>query len=408
MRNLKVYSVRSGRDDGWCLSKYQRSLALAAFLVGLLLAFNSSTIKAQDNSEQSSGTGCGDNYDPSVAVDYSKQYQEALKARDYARLKQLKAQKDQANIWAKTSASCEQGGTSQDDSNSSSNSGSSPSSDPDSTSGGNDGSADQSGQADNANSAECERLTIALDNALASQCAYPDNASSCERADYQIVDPSDIGLDSNLFHLDGFHAELLFKDNEYTVAFRGTGGEGALDILDDIQDDIDQSQGFTTSQYVLAQNLALVLRETLGAQNINFTGHSLGGGLATVGALTIGRPAIVYNPAGLHPDVAEDLNLDINDADQLVTNYYVEGEIVTAAQDLDPLYVPNLKWPYIPPFIRLDGPSAPGARRPLAPPSDEWWDENQSSFVPDTIERHYITTVIVSIEEELDANDCEY
>lgn len=349
-------------------------------LVTVFAALSSGFVSAQSDDAAPQAAGCGDQYDHSIALNFGNEYRKALKAKDYARLKELKAQKDQTNLWSKTSKSCVKGSD--------------------------EGEVDNNA---NSNDVECERLNTALDNALASQCAYNGEQASCKEAGYEVINPADIGLDPSLFHLDGFHAEILIKDGVYTVSFRGTGGEGFRDLLDDIQDDIGQSQGFTTSQYVLAADLARELDIALGSENINFTGHSLGGGLATVAALTIQRPAIVYNPAGLHPDVAEDLELEINSADNLVTNYYVEGEIVTSAQDLDPIYIPNLDPPFIPPYFRLDGPPAPGVRQPLAPPSDEWWDENQSGL-PDIVEKpityHYISTVIVSIREELDENDC--
>lgn len=53
---------------------------------------------------------CG-NYDPSTALEYRNLYQEALKARDYERLKQLREQRANTDLWVRSGGSCESGST---------------------------------------------------------------------------------------------------------------------------------------------------------------------------------------------------------------------------------------------------------------------------------------------------------
>lgn len=80
----------------------------AIFFAIVCIAFNLSVAQAQGNSHDAAsevgaeGAGCGDQYDHTIALNFGKEYQQALKARDYARLKELKAQKDQVDLWAKT------------------------------------------------------------------------------------------------------------------------------------------------------------------------------------------------------------------------------------------------------------------------------------------------------------------
>lgn len=58
---------------------------------------------------------CG-GYDHRAALDLKQKYQEALKARDYQRLKQLKQQRENIDLWAKNSGECSSSDGSSDDS----------------------------------------------------------------------------------------------------------------------------------------------------------------------------------------------------------------------------------------------------------------------------------------------------
>ena len=78
----------------------------------------------------------------------------------------------------------------------------------------------------------------------------------------------------------------------------------------------------------------------------------------------------------------------------------MDGEILTTIQDKDPIPV------FIPGPIRsIDAPPAVGKRHKLETPSDGWWDEH-GTWVPNIVEKHYITTVIQSIREKKTKNGC--
>ena len=153
------------------------------------------------------------------------------------------------------------------------------------------------------------------------------------------------------------------KTGEYVLSFRGTD-----DDIDgtDWWDNIAQGGfGATTGQYKNAMDLAIELNRNL--PNLTVTGHSLGGGLATAAALAIDKKAVVFNPAGLHPDFINENNLDASKAGQLVTNYTIDGEILSTLQDKGPIYIPTL-----PPLgLKFDAPSALGTRITLEP-DDRW------------------------------------
>jgi Protein of unknown function (DUF2974) len=103
------------------------------------------------------------------------------------------------------------------------------------------------------------------------------------------------------------------------VTYRGT------DQLRDWGDaNIPQFVGAASQQYQWALRYAQdVLSQVSSDTLVVFSGHSLGGSLATYSALRFGRGAITFNPAGLHPNTLIDA---VGDISQLktsdITNIY--------------------------------------------------------------------------------------
>ena len=107
-----------------------------------------------------------------------------------------------------------------------------------------------------------------------------------------------LGIDpSELNTANGMQATIYQNaDGKYVLAFRGTepSRQPALDIANDIEG------GVSTSPQVLeAINLSTKLAKAVGRENVDFTGHSLGGELASAGALATGGKAVTFNAAGL-------------------------------------------------------------------------------------------------------------
>ena len=107
-----------------------------------------------------------------------------------------------------------------------------------------------------------------------------------------------LGIDpSELDTANGMQASVYQNaDGKYVLAFRGTepSRQPALDIANDIEG------GVSTSPQVLeAINLSTKLAKAVGRENVDFTGHSLGGELASAGALATGGKAVTFNAAGL-------------------------------------------------------------------------------------------------------------
>ncbi|MFP5471637.1 MAG: RHS repeat-associated core domain-containing protein [Bacteroidia bacterium] len=94
-----------------------------------------------------------------------------------------------------------------------------------------------------------------------------------------------------------------------------------------------QSMGQFSQQYKTSTDNARALKDILG-DNLSFTGHSLGGGLASANALATGLDAVTFNAAGLHPNSKSSqmyggLNQKAN-----IRAYVVNGEIVHKSQSL--------------------------------------------------------------------------
>jgi len=143
------------------------------------------------------------------------------------------------------------------------------------------------------------------------------------------LDPRSIGLDSNLLTNGplGFSAALFQHDGVTYVSFRGT--DEAVDWATNAL----QAVGGQSSQYAHTARLATAITSATGG-HVLFVGHSLGGGLASLAAISTGMSAVTFNAAGLHPSTIANYQLAEANPSQLVTAYYVVGEILSLAQDV--------------------------------------------------------------------------
>jgi uncharacterized Zn-binding protein involved in type VI secretion len=123
----------------------------------------------------------------------------------------------------------------------------------------------------------------------------------------------------------------LYRNNEtgeIVIAYRGTNS------LKGWEADFKQASGKETPQYNHASNLARLVQQSYPNENVELTGHSLGGGLAEVGSAVTGYQATTFNAARVNPNtftlyhtVASDVN---------GTNYIVQGEPVSTVQNALP------------------------------------------------------------------------
>ena len=129
-------------------------------------------------------------------------------------------------------------------------------------------------------------------------------------------------------------------DGKYVLAFRGTelDREPGKDLSNDIA-----GGAFTSFQVNEAINVSTKLAKAVGPENLDFTGHSLGGELASVAAIATGGQAVTFNAAGV--SVTSEALARGNCLTNFGTQSPFDGSNVKAySYELDPLNNAQDKW----------------------------------------------------------------
>ena len=108
----------------------------------------------------------------------------------------------------------------------------------------------------------------------------------------------------------GFSAGVFVKGNEVVIGFTGTNEI----VKDFLNANIPAALGLASAQVVQAAELVMDAIRTHPGASISFTGHSLGGGLASVMAVLFDRPATIFDAAPFelsarNPDTLNQLGL---------------------------------------------------------------------------------------------------
>ena len=182
---------------------------------------------------------------------------------------------------------------------------------------------------------DCAALADASDKAMLSDFVYGKNTAL--PPGYRYLDPKTTGGQAELAQLGVAPNDLQPKDSDfaagvfvkagagdpaYVVAFRGTQS------LQDWGNNLQQGVGLPSDEYQRAKALATTLDQTTGGQ-VSFTGHSLGGGLASAAAVITDQPAVTFNAAGLNANTVGGYPA----APPPVDAYFVPGEMLSALQD---------------------------------------------------------------------------
>lgn len=199
--------------------------------------------------------------------------------------------------------------------------------------------------------AECNKLRDALEKAMLADEAYEDNQGKYpDKGGYRRLDPEDPNDLERLKSILGSHdPKSLLKnaDNDFLASIFVRGNpNGKEDIVisyrgtvtdKNWEDNIRQGIGrvnpnATDSSYNNAMALAKQADAAarLSGNMLSYTGHSLGGGLASAAAVVTKRPANTYNSAGLH---ANTLPYGYPDPPVEVNAYYAPSDPLSAIQD---------------------------------------------------------------------------
>lgn len=162
-----------------------------------------------------------------------------------------------------------------------------------------------------------------LDRALLSVCAYDPQCSN--QSGFVRVSPAEFGLAAiDLENGDGLRAAIFRRGGTVVVAFAGTDPLS----LGDINNNVRQGLGLASTQYQSAIRIAMQLSSMVGSGNLEFTGHSLGGGLAAIASATTGRYARTFNAAPISNGTLA-ANGITRDSLANIDGYFVRGDPVT-------------------------------------------------------------------------------
>jgi hypothetical protein len=143
----------------------------------------------------------------------------------------------------------------------------------------------------------------------------------------------------------GFRAEIYLPDPAVlgpgykpTIVYKGSAGEvltnhGLRDTTkeDFFANNFPQQIGQKTDYYDRAMRLATQMKDR--GLDFEFSGHSLGAGMAAAAAAVTNAPATTFNAAALNPATAarfaqENPGVQVYSTDKIVTGYQVAGELV--------------------------------------------------------------------------------
>ena len=149
------------------------------------------------------------------------------------------------------------------------------------------------------------------------------------------IDPSELDTEH------GMQASVYQNaDGKYVLAFRGT--ELDRELGKDVGNDI-AGGALTSFQVNEAINVSTKLAKAVGPENVDFTGHSLGGELASVAAIATGGQAVTFNAAGV--SITSETIARANCLNNFGTQSPVDGSNVKAySYELDPLNNAQDKW----------------------------------------------------------------
>ncbi len=138
-----------------------------------------------------------------------------------------------------------------------------------------------------------------------------------------------------------FRAEVYTDgDGSFVLSYRGTA-EGAADWENNFRQGLGYETGDGDKFGVTAANSGVEFARVFGndaADNLAITGHSQGGGLATVGSLASGIPAVTFDASGIHPNTWDRMGIDPQRARDVaeggqIRAYSLSSDALTQAQD---------------------------------------------------------------------------
>ena len=251
---------------------------------------------------------------------------------------------------------------------------------------------------------QIEALVPVFNNALlAKDVYYDDSIPSLMPAGYSRLESKELAAlnlrTSDLVDPNSGYFAAVYKSPQgrYVVANRGTvtGKAGVKDWVTNFK----QGVGRGAAQYDHATRTAMKITQAAPGQ-VDFVGHSKGGGLAQTQALVANCEAVVFNAAAVHRNTLKPHDAHKRDADGLVSAYNVRGEALNLMQDKTPRFIPS---------VRGERHKLPAVKAPTSTPDGLQWAPKMGllSVATNTVSLHEMNSVIHSLGWKLDNLRCE-
>ncbi len=147
-------------------------------------------------------------------------------------------------------------------------------------------------------------------------------------ADIGVLTIDGYTLDSIYTHDSGLNAALFVGRESSVLAFSGTSPSSWANW----KANFTQAFGGSAAQYNIGIDLAI----SLGG-NVHFTGHSLGGGIASAAAIVTGGSATIFNAAGVHNNTLR----GYSPSNGSVSYYYSSFDVLRLGNAITPASVPG-------------------------------------------------------------------
>jgi len=134
-------------------------------------------------------------------------------------------------------------------------------------------------------------------------------------------------------HDNGLQGALFVNEaSKYVLAYAGTSPSSWANWRANFR----QAIGFESEHYTMGIEYARAAARAFG-DNLRFTGHSLGGGIASAAAVVTGLRATTFNAAGLHSNTVGRYNRSLSNAPNLIRAYYSSLDVLSFGQAITPL-----------------------------------------------------------------------
>jgi hypothetical protein len=132
----------------------------------------------------------------------------------------------------------------------------------------------------------------------------------------------------------GYFGALYHDTKTASYVFANRGTEGGEAGISDWLANFSQTAGLREGQFGAAIDIALALKGNPEVgDNLTFTGHSLGGGIAAAQAMRVAGYAVTFNAENVSRGTIDRYGLNTEGSDQRVDAYYVNGDVLSRVQD---------------------------------------------------------------------------